>query len=195
MRKIFIILCFFSSIAFGQNTKYFVKSNDTISLLIGAYSQMPLTNTKTIFYATDSLKWYYFNGSAHVSLNGQNGIKGDQGIQGIQGIAGTNGTNGLGAPVYALLSDGTTAMNFGTNTTVKVTPTATASYTTTVPAAGTECTLIILTTGTTSRTITFSTGFRAVSTLATGTTTAKIFTVRFISDGSTLIETGRTAAH
>lgn len=104
-------------------------------------------------------------------------------------------TRNTGLIVYAALSNGTTEMAFGTNSTVKVTPTATATYTTTVSAAGTECTLIILTSGTTSRTITFGSGFKPISTLATGTVTAKLFTIKFISDGTNLIETGRTTAH
>jgi hypothetical protein len=85
-------------------------------------------------------------------------------------------------------------MAFGTNHAVKVTPTANATYTTTVPVAGTECHLIVLTSGTTSRTITFGTGFKAVGTLATGTTSARVFVVTWISDGTNLYEVSRTAA-
>ena len=122
---------------------------------------------------------------------GETGLQGDQGIQGIQGIQGANGQN---APVYALLANGTTAMAFGTNTVVKVTPTANATFTTTVPPAGSPCTLIILTSGTTSRTITFGTGFKSTATLATGTTSARVFVIHWISDGSVLYEAGRTVA-
>jgi hypothetical protein len=86
-------------------------------------------------------------------------------------------------------------MAFGTNTCVKVTPTATGTFTTTVPPAGSRADLIILTSGTTSYTMTFGMGFKAVGTLVTGTVTAKYFTVHFISDGTNLIEAGRTAAH
>jgi hypothetical protein len=104
------------------------------------------------------------------------------------------GSAGAGSPVYAGLSAGATAMAFGTNTTVKVTPNATATYTTTVPPAGTACHLVILTSGTTSYTITFGTGFKPTGTLATGTTTARVFVIHFISDGTNLYEAGRTAA-
>lgn len=85
-------------------------------------------------------------------------------------------------------------MGFGTVGTVKVTPTANATYTTTVPAAGTACHLIVLTSGTTSRTITFGTGFKPTGTLATGTTSGRVFVVHWISDGTNLYEAGRTAA-
>ena len=85
-------------------------------------------------------------------------------------------------------------MALGSNTVVKVTPTANATYTTTVPAAGTHCHILILTSGTTSRTITFGSGFKSVSTLATGTTSARVFSIGWVSDGVNLYETGRTAA-
>jgi hypothetical protein len=96
--------------------------------------------------------------------------------------------------VYAVLADGATAMALGTNDTVKVTPTANATYTTTVPAAGSFRTILVLTSGTTSRTITFGSGFKPVGTLATGTTSGRVFAISFRSDGTNLYETGRTAA-
>jgi hypothetical protein len=61
-------------------------------------------------------------------------------------------------------------------------------------AAGQTITLIILTSGATSRTITFGTGFKPSATLATGVTTGKYFIVRFFSDGSNCYEILRTAA-
>jgi hypothetical protein len=85
-------------------------------------------------------------------------------------------------------------MALGTNAAVKVTPNANATYTTTVPVAGTECFLLILTSGTSSRTITFGTGFKPVGTLATGTTSARVFVLSWISDGTNLYEVSRTAA-
>jgi len=85
-------------------------------------------------------------------------------------------------------------MAFGTNTTVKVTPTGNATYTTTVPVAGTHVHLIVLTSGVSSFTLTFGTGFKPTGTLATGTTTARVFVVAFISDGTNLYEVSRTAA-
>ena len=120
-------------------------------------------------------------------------VPGPQGEQGIQGEQGPPGT--VPDPVYTVLPNGTTAMAFGTNDVVKVTPTASATYTTTVPVAGKTKTLVILTSGTTSRTITFGSGFRPLSTLATGTSNAKIFTISYVSDGAVLIETARNAAH
>jgi hypothetical protein len=100
----------------------------------------------------------------------------------------------LPTTAYAALANGTTAMALGTNGTVKVTPTATATLTTTVPAAGSRCQVIILTSGVTSFTLTFGTGFKPTATLATGTTAARVFVLSFISDGTSLYEISRTVA-
>lgn len=95
---------------------------------------------------------------------------------------------------YIAHTAGTTAMGFGTDNVVRVTPNATATYTTTVPPAGAICVLSILTSGTTSYTITFGTGFKTTGTLATGTVSARYFNITFVSDGTDLIETARTVA-
>lgn len=95
---------------------------------------------------------------------------------------------------YKALTAGTTAMAFGLSNVVRVTPNATATYTSTVPAAGAICVLSLLTSGTTSYTITFGTGFKSTGTLATGTVTARYFNITFVSDGTNLIETSRTVA-
>ncbi len=89
---------------------------------------------------------------------------------------------------------GTLAMALGTNMGVSVTPNADATLTTTVPPSGSTCFLIINTRGTTSYTITFGTGFRSTGTLATGTVSARSFVLEYVSDGTSLIETRRTAA-
>src|SRR3990167_9372118 len=91
------------------------------------------------------------------------------------------------APVkYVVLANGTLALDFGANMVVKVTPTATGTFTTTVPIAGTRVVLMNLTSGTTSRTMTFGSGFKSTGTLATGTTTARVFCIEFTSDGTNL---------
>lgn len=98
-------------------------------------------------------------------------------------------------PVYkADYATDAVALAFNTNDVAKVTPTANRTYTTTVPTAGQRKTLIVLTSGTSSYTLTFGTGFKTTGTLATGTVTAKVFVVNFVSDGTSLIETSRTTA-
>lgn len=116
-------------------------------------------------------------------------MKGDTGDVGPQGPPGPGE-----APTFTTLANGATAIGLAANTTAKVTPTANATITTTVPAAGRARYLIILTSGTTSRTITFGTGFKAVGTLATGTVSGRTFVIHFVSDGSVLIEVSRTVA-
>jgi len=61
-------------------------------------------------------------------------------------------------------------------------------------AAGGHIVLIITTSGTTSRLITFATNFKSTGTLTTGTVSGKVFTVCFIDNGTNLIEVARTVA-
>ena len=107
----------------------------------------------------------------------------------------TNAIIGLSSLVYfTSLSTGTTAMALSNGETVQVTPNASATYTTTSDIAGSVSRLIILTSGTTSRTITFGTGFKTTGTLTTGTTSARYFVFNFVSDGTNWIEMSRTVA-
>ena len=92
------------------------------------------------------------------------------------------------------LSAGTLALAFGSGNNKQVTPNANGTFTTTVPPAGTECRLIILTSGASSYTMTFGTGFKSQGTLATGTTSGKVFALAFLSDGTSLIEIGARGA-
>lgn len=77
---------------------------------------------------------------------------------------------------------------------MQLTVTANRTVTSTVPAAGLTRTIVILTSGASSFTITFGTGFKSTATLATGTTTARRFVLVFFSDGTSLIEQSRTVA-
>jgi hypothetical protein len=104
---------------------------------------------------------------------------------------GTNQTGTITAVTPVLT---TTALALATNYKVSFTPTANVTLTSTVPASGIECTLIVLTSGTSSWTLTFGTGFVSQGTLATGIVTGKYFVVKFISNGTSLIEISRTVA-
>lgn len=64
----------------------------------------------------------------------------------------------------------------------------------TVPPSGTRGVIIITTSGTTTRTVTFGGGFRSAGTLATGTVSGRIFMIEFISNGTVMYETSRTGA-
>lgn len=61
-------------------------------------------------------------------------------------------------------------------------------------ADGQLLTVVVVTAGTTSNTVTFGTGFKSTGTLATGTVAAKTFVVSFVAVGTTLLEVSRTAA-
>lgn len=129
---------------------------------------------------------------ADSTVAGPKGDKGDPGDTGPQGIQGAPGADYT--PVYATPANNATAMAFGTNTTVKLTPSSTATLTSTVPAAGSVRYLILVQSSTTAKTITFGTGFKPIATLALGTTASRVFVLTFVSDGTNLYEAGRTAA-
>lgn len=95
---------------------------------------------------------------------------------------------------YVTMANDTLAINFKQNRIVQLTVTADRTLTTTVAPINTICHLIVLTTGTTSRTITFGTGFKSQGTLATGTANAKKFHITFLSTGTEMIEQCRTVA-
>lgn len=92
----------------------------------------------------------------------------------------------------------------GSNTSVSFDPHASDVFTITpstsltiVPTAitnGGRITIVVKTSGTTSYTITFGSGFTASSTLSTGTVSGVYFTITFAGDGVNLREVGRTAA-
>ena len=86
----------------------------------------------------------------------------------------------------------TAAQELGTNTISMVLISADTTLTTTVPAAGAHASVIIKTSGVSSRTVTFGSGFKSQGTLATGTTANRFWVVNFVSDGSFLYESSRT---
>ncbi len=59
---------------------------------------------------------------------------------------------------------------------------------------GSRVSLVVTTTGTTPRTLTFGTNFKSTGTLVTGILSGKVFTVNFVGDGTNLNETSRTVA-
>lgn len=102
---------------------------------------------------------------------------------------------GSGQPIgYVVLANDTLAQALATNINTQITVTAARTLTTTVPAAGVGCSVVVVTSGTVSFVVTFGTGFKPVGTLATGTVAARAFVVNFISNGTILRESGRTAA-
>jgi hypothetical protein len=78
---------------------------------------------------------------------------------------------------------------------ITITPTGACTFNGTGGKPGARVTFIITTSGTSSFVLTWGTNFKTTATLATGTTTAKVFAVSFVcKDGTTWVETGRTTA-
>lgn len=75
-----------------------------------------------------------------------------------------------------------------------LTPAHTAMINAASVVAGREIALVIKTSGASSFTLTFGTNFKSTGTLATGTSTGKVFVIRFVSDGTNWNETSRTTA-
>lgn len=95
---------------------------------------------------------------------------------------------------YTNVGLNTAAQGLATNVVSQVIISADTTLTTTVPPAGSEACVIIQTSGTTTRTVTFGTGFASTGTLATGASNDRRFVVRFVSDGTRLLESSRTTA-
>ena len=102
--------------------------------------------------------------------------------------------SGSGSIVIPLAATGGDVLNASSASVFSLIPTASETITASVVPAGYEAKLIVTTSGATSYTITFGTGFKSTATLATGTTTAKVFVVSFVSNGSAMCETSRTTA-
>lgn len=94
----------------------------------------------------------------------------------------------------ALAASGGAAIDPTLGTVFTVTPTASETLTaSSAPIAALVC-LVVTTSGTSSFTLTFGTNFKSTGTLATGTTSGKVFTVTFMGDGTNMNEVARTTA-
>lgn len=103
--------------------------------------------------------------------------------------------NGINTGAAQVLASASTIALAPTSMVISHTPTQSESITVgTLPVAGTELWLVVTTSGTSSFTLTFSTGFKITGTLATGTSSGKVFVINFISDGTNLNEVARTTA-
>lgn len=96
--------------------------------------------------------------------------------------------------VLALTPSSTIAANFGLATVFTLVPNQSASINASGGIAGGEARFVITTSGTVSYTLTFGTNFKSTGTLATGTSSGKVFTVSFCYDGTNWNETSRTGA-
>lgn len=95
----------------------------------------------------------------------------------------------------AALTPGTTvSVDFSTATVFTLTPAQAETVNATNCTAGEQASIVIVTSGSTSYTLTFSTNFKTTATLSTGVTTGKVFVLSFVCNGTTATESSRTAA-
>lgn len=109
-----------------------------------------------------------------------------------------NGTGTVGLQRTAVLAAAGT-VSFAPASSVscyKLTPAQaeTINAETTGAVSGRFYSLVVTTSGTTSYTLTFGTAFKVTGTLATGTTSGKVFVINFLFDGTNFNEVSRTTA-
>jgi hypothetical protein len=188
---------------FNANPTLTTSATNTVPLTINALASQTanLVTMNTVDYGNGTVT---IDSAGNIATFG--GVAASQGtVQGRTLSAGSGGVGSSGGGIFyntltsAYNDYGTIAVGqnlaFNTYNIVRFTPSGSFTVTTTVPPAGTFCSLIVLTSGTTTRTITFGSGFKTgTTTLVTGTVTAKYFVIQYVSDGSFLIETSRTIA-
>jgi hypothetical protein len=105
-----------------------------------------------------------------------------------------NGGTGYNQTVTALTPGTTVALDASLGPVYTLTPAQAETINGSNCTSGRHFNVIITTSGTSSFVLTFSANFKAAGTLATGTSTAKVFQVSFMCNGTTAVEEGRTAA-
>lgn len=115
-------------------------------------------------------------------------------VTGTLTASGTVVSGGLtNAATQALGTTGTIAVT-PTSTILTSTPTGNVTYNFAAGAIGAEVWIIVTTSGASSYTITLGTNVKSTGTLATGTSTGKVFVVNLLSDGTSWYEVSRTTA-
>lgn len=95
----------------------------------------------------------------------------------------------------SVLTPGTTvSVDFSLATVYTLTPAQAETINATNCQAGKSASIVVTTSGVTSFVLTFSTNFKTIGTLTTGTTTAKVFNLSFMCNGTTATEMSRTTA-
>lgn len=94
----------------------------------------------------------------------------------------------------ALAGTGTVSLNPDLGEVFTMTPSGAVTLNAASAPQGARVTLIVTTFGTSSYNVTPTTNFKSQGALATGTVSAKVFSISFVGDGGNLVETGRTVA-
>lgn len=102
---------------------------------------------------------------------------------------------GIGVSATPATTGAMTITMTAAKTAFSITPTGACTFNASGSIPGARVSFIVTTNGVSSFVLTWGTNFRSIGTLATGTTTAKIFVVSFLcTAGGIWVETGRTAA-
>lgn len=134
--------------------------------------------------------------SGNTAIAGTLAVTGASTFTGLVTVGSLTSTVNLGSAIVAVTAGATPSINAALSNVFSLTPLEDETISATnIPATGQVVRLIILTSGTTSRTLTFSgTNFIPNGTLATGTSAGKTFVVQFLSNGTKLVEISRTTA-
>lgn len=100
----------------------------------------------------------------------------------------------LRGPLTALGNTGTVSLDPALGDVFSTTPSGDMTINAASALLGARVSVVVTTSGTTPRTLTFGTSFKSTGTLSTGASSAKVFTVSFIGDGTNLNEVSRTTA-
>lgn len=98
------------------------------------------------------------------------------------------------ASITTLSRTGNQALDASGNSYWSIQPNGNLTLTITGGFTGQKITILVEQLHTTSRTVTFGSGFKPTGTLATGTTASRMFVMSFVHDGTNFYETSRTAA-
>lgn len=96
--------------------------------------------------------------------------------------------------VTALSASGTVSLDPTLGSVFTITPTNNVTLNAASAPAGAVVYVVVTTSGTSSYNITPTTNFKSTGALATGTDSAKVFTLTFVGDGTNLNEVARTTA-
>jgi len=103
-------------------------------------------------------------------------------------------TGAISGGLISLTPGSSVDMNCDNGNSFILTPGQSCTITPSGGIAGQSLTLVVTTSGTVSRPLTFATPFKTSGTLSTGNSNAKKFVICFIYDGTNYIEKSRTAA-
>jgi hypothetical protein len=184
--KIIILLLSFYFPVCGQKG-LMIKQGDTLVFVRGVGDTLRIN--KCNIQGGGASTWGSITGTLNNQTDLQNELNAKQNTITVLPFA--NG--GISGAQAAPATTGTMTINM-TASVITITPTGAVTFNASGGVAGQRVTFAVTTSGTTSFTITFGTNFRKVGTLATGTVSARFFSVTFVCiNGIIWQEISRTA--